>query len=41
MGVVADEAAGTMLEDLAVVADEADRKFLAEPVRQLWRPARR
>ena len=34
MGVVADEAAGTMLEDLAVVADEADRKFLAEPVRQ-------
>ena len=34
MGVVADEAAGTMLEDLAAVADEADRKFLAEPVRQ-------
>src|ERR1700733_7821420 len=34
MGVVADEAAGTMLEDLATVADEADRKFMAEPVRQ-------
>jgi diguanylate cyclase (GGDEF)-like protein/PAS domain S-box-containing protein len=34
MGVVAEEAAGTMLEDLAAVADEADRKFLAEPVRQ-------
>jgi diguanylate cyclase (GGDEF)-like protein/PAS domain S-box-containing protein len=34
MGVVADEAEGTMLEDLASVADEADRKFLAEPVRQ-------
>jgi diguanylate cyclase (GGDEF)-like protein/PAS domain S-box-containing protein len=34
MGVVADEAEGTMLEDLAAVADEADRKFLAEPVRQ-------
>jgi diguanylate cyclase (GGDEF)-like protein/PAS domain S-box-containing protein len=34
MGVVADEVAGTMLEDLATVADEADRKFMAEPVRQ-------
>jgi diguanylate cyclase (GGDEF)-like protein/PAS domain S-box-containing protein len=34
MGVIADEAAGTMLEDLATVADEADRKFMAEPVRQ-------
>src|ERR1700728_924879 len=34
MGVVADDAAGTMLEDLAAVADEGDRKLLAEPVRQ-------
>jgi diguanylate cyclase (GGDEF)-like protein/PAS domain S-box-containing protein len=34
MGVVAEEAAGTMLEDLVGVADEADRKLLAEPVRQ-------
>ncbi|MFI4869190.1 MAG: EAL domain-containing protein [Steroidobacterales bacterium] len=34
LGVVADEVAGTMLEDLAPGADEADRKLLAEPVRQ-------
>jgi diguanylate cyclase (GGDEF)-like protein/PAS domain S-box-containing protein len=34
MGVVADEATGTLIEDLAAVADEGDRKFLAEPVRQ-------
>src|ERR1700689_5199191 len=34
MGVVADDAAGTMLEELAAVADEGDRKLLAEPVRQ-------
>jgi len=34
MGVVADDVPGTMLEDLAAVADEGDRKLLAEPVRQ-------
>jgi len=34
MGVVAEEAAGTMLEDLATGAAEADRKLLTEPVRQ-------
>jgi diguanylate cyclase (GGDEF)-like protein/PAS domain S-box-containing protein len=34
MGVVAEDAVGTMLEELAAVADEADRKLLAEPVRQ-------
>jgi diguanylate cyclase (GGDEF)-like protein/PAS domain S-box-containing protein len=34
MGVVADEATGSMLEDLAVNAEEGDRKLLAEPVRQ-------
>ena len=34
MGVAADDTVGTMLEELAAVADEADRKLLAEPVRQ-------
>jgi diguanylate cyclase (GGDEF)-like protein/PAS domain S-box-containing protein len=34
MGVAADETVGTMLEELAAVADEGDRKLLAEPVRQ-------
>jgi diguanylate cyclase (GGDEF)-like protein/PAS domain S-box-containing protein len=34
MGVVADDATGSMLEDLAATADEGDRKLLAEPVRQ-------
>jgi len=34
LGVVADAANGTSLEDLARVVDEADRKLVAEPVRQ-------
>jgi diguanylate cyclase (GGDEF)-like protein/PAS domain S-box-containing protein len=34
MGVVADEATGSTLEDLAANAEEGDRKLLAEPVRQ-------
>jgi diguanylate cyclase (GGDEF)-like protein/PAS domain S-box-containing protein len=34
MGVAAEDTVGSMLEDLASVADEADRKLLAEPVRQ-------
>jgi diguanylate cyclase (GGDEF)-like protein/PAS domain S-box-containing protein len=34
MGVAADDTVGTMLEELAAVADEGDRKLLAEPVRQ-------
>lgn len=34
MNVVADEAVGSSLDDLAQVVDEADRKLLAEPVRQ-------
>jgi diguanylate cyclase (GGDEF)-like protein/PAS domain S-box-containing protein len=34
MGVAADEATGSMLEDLAANAEEGDRKLLAEPVRQ-------
>jgi diguanylate cyclase (GGDEF)-like protein/PAS domain S-box-containing protein len=34
MGVAAEDTVGSMLEELATVADEADRKLLAEPVRQ-------
>ena len=34
MGVAAEDSVGSMLEELAAVADEADRKLLAEPVRQ-------
>jgi diguanylate cyclase (GGDEF)-like protein/PAS domain S-box-containing protein len=34
MGVAAEDTVGSMLEELAGVADETDRKLLAEPVRQ-------
>jgi diguanylate cyclase (GGDEF)-like protein/PAS domain S-box-containing protein len=34
LGVVADDAVGSSLDDLAHVVDEADRKLLAEPARQ-------
>jgi diguanylate cyclase (GGDEF)-like protein/PAS domain S-box-containing protein len=34
MSVVADEAIGLTLDDLARVVDESDRKLLAEPIRQ-------
>jgi diguanylate cyclase (GGDEF)-like protein/PAS domain S-box-containing protein len=34
MGMLADDAIGSSLDDLARVVDEADRKLLADPVRQ-------